>query len=489
MTASVLPGLALLPAALAVPLILLSRRRPALRDTWSVLAALAQTAVVLAMLPGAATGAVLTWHPVDLVPGIPLLLRADRLGTFFAAVASALWVLTTIYSIGYVRAVDERSQTRYFAAFAVCLLATAGLALAGNLLTFVVFFEMLTVAAYPLVVHKGTPEAGAAGRVYLAYTLTGGAALLGAVVWTHAVAGRLDFVAGGLLPAGTPAAVVWGLFLLFLVGCGVKAAIVPLHAWLPIAMIAPTPVSALLHAVAVVKAGVFGIVRVTGFVLGPDLLASSGAATLLAALALVTILAGSLVALAQDNLKRLLAFSTISQLSYVVLGAALGTPDAVAGSVFHIAAHAVLKITLFFCAGALYAAAHVERVSEMRGVGWRMPVTMGAFALAAALLAGLPPGAAFVSKWRLLQGAADAGVWLAVAALLASTLLNVAYFAPVVVRAFAGGAGAKVEEAPATMVVPLAITAVAGLAMGLAPAWPWPLLPMARAIAARVLGP
>jgi multicomponent Na+:H+ antiporter subunit D len=484
-----LPGLALLPAGLAVGLIPLLRARPPLRDAVSVVAALAQTALVLLLLPSALAGTAPAWRWLPLAPGVPLELRADPFGTLFALVASALWVLTTIYSIGYVRARREPHQTRYFACFALCLFATVGIAFASNLLTFFLFFELLTVAAYPLVIHSGSAEARAAGRMYLAYTLTGGAALLGAVAWTQALAGRLDFVPGGILPTSAAPAALWGLLALFVVGCGVKAALVPLHAWLPVAMIAPTPVSALLHAVAVVKAGVFGLVRVTGFVFGPGLLTDFGGATALAAVAIVTIVGGSLAALAQDNLKRLLAFSTISQLAYIVLGAALGTPEAVAGGALHIAAHAVLKITLFFCAGALYVVAHVERVSEMRGIGRRMPLTMGAFAVAAVLLAGLPPGAAFVSKLHLLSGAADTGAWVAVAALLASTLLNVAYFMPIVVRAFAGEPASAIAEAPATMLGPLLLTAAAGLALGLAPDRVLSILSLAGLTAASVTGP
>jgi multicomponent Na+:H+ antiporter subunit D len=488
-TPSILPGLALLPAALAVALIPLLRARPALRESVSVLAALAQTSLVLLLLPRALEGPTPVWRSLPLAPGVPLELHADALGTLFALVASTLWVLTTIYSIGYVRARREPHQTRYFACFALCLFATVGVAFAGNLLTFFLFFEVLTVAAYPLVVHDGSTRARAAGRMYLAYTLTAGAALLGAVAWTQVLAGRLDFVGGGILPADAARGALWGLLTLFVVGCGVKAALVPLHAWLPVAMVAPTPVSALLHAVAVVKAGVFGLVRVTGFVFGPDLLADLGAATALATLAGFTIVGGSLVALAQDNLKRLLAFSTISHLAYVVLGAALGTPETIAGGVLHIAAHAVLKITLFFCAGSLYVAAHVERVSELNGIGRRMPLTMGAFALAAVCLAGLPPGAAFASKWRLLVGAAESGAWLAIVVLLSSTLLNLAYFVPVVVRAFACPTDGTVAEAPATMLVPLLVTAAAGLALGLAPDGVLSVLSLASRTATSVVGP
>ena len=470
MTPSLLPGLALFPSAIAVPLILLSRRRPAVREAWSLLAALAQTAVVAVMVPAALDGATLTWAPVDLVAGYPFVLRADPLGVFFAGLASALWVLTTVYSIGYTRALAEHAQTRYFACFALALFSTVGVALAGNLLTFFGFFELLTVVTYPLVVHKETPQAAQAGRVYLGYTLTGGAALLGAVGVTQALAGSTDFVPGGLLAdVAAPKATLWLLFVLFLVGCGVKAAIVPLHTWLPVAMIAPTPVSALLHAVAVVKAGVFGLARVTGFVFGPALLHDLGADAVLATLAGATVLLASLAALAQDNLKRLLAFSTIGQLSYVVLGLALGREEAYAGAVLHMASHGLLKITLFFCAGAVYVATHKERVSELDGVGTRMPWTMAAFATAALLLSGLPPGLAFVSKWSLLGGAASAGAWTVIVVLGASAVLNAGYFVPVVLRAFLRPAAVHASEAPRAVVLPLLVTAAAGLVLGLAP--------------------
>ncbi len=486
-TTSVLPGLALLPSALAVVLIIAFRDRPAIREAWSVLAAVAQTAIVAAMLPAALAGAPPAWAPLALAPGVPLLLRADPLGVLFALVASGLWILTTIYSIGYTRALAEHAQTRYFASFALCLLATVGIALAGNLLTFLVFFELLTVATYPLVIHRESGEARQAGRIYLLYTLTGGTALLAAVVGTATVAGRLDFVPGGILRAGqaSPAA-LWGLLALFVLGCGVKAAVFPLHTWLPVAMVAPTPVSALLHAVAVVKAGVFGFARVVGFVFGTQTLEAIGGDRLLVALAVVTILLASVGALAQDNLKRLLAFSTVSQLSYIVLGLGLGGQAAVAGALFHVVSHAFLKITLFFCAGALHAAAHVEQVSEMDGVGRRMPLTMGAFAVAAFLLAGLPPGAAFLSKSSLLAGATESGAWVAFGVLLLSGLLNIAYFAPVVVRAFKPGPPAARHEAPATMLVPLLATAAAGRGLGLAPDAGGSLLTLARAVAASV---
>jgi multicomponent Na+:H+ antiporter subunit D len=480
---------ALAPLVAAVP-IALSGRRPALREAWSFAAAGMQVAAVALLARRVHAGEVPEVAVLPLVSGAPLLLRADALGLVFAALSSGLWLLTTAYSVGYVRGLREHAQTRYFACFAVCVGAAVGVALAGNLVTFVLFYELLTLATYPLVVHKQTPAALRAGRVYLAYTLGAGGCLLGATAWVQALAGTTEFRAGGLLPEGTAGGVVWGLFALLLLGVGVKAAIMPLHAWLPLAMIAPTPVSALLHAVAVVKAGVFGVLRACGYVIGPEPLAAAGAAALLAGLAGATIVLASLAALAQDNLKRLLAFSTVGQLSYVVLGAALLTGEALTGAVQHMVSHGTLKITLFFCAGAVYVATGRERVSELAGLGRRLPVTMGVFAVAALALAGVPPGAGFLSKWYLLGGAVEAGSWAAVAVLLASSVLNLAYFGPIVVAAFFRPAadGDDAAEPSAWLLAPLIVSCAAGLALGVAPNLLVGSLDLARAASRAVLG-
>jgi len=302
-------------------------------------------------------------------PGISLALRVDSLGIIFALSASALWILTSFFSIGYVRGVPEHKQTRYFASFAVCLSATMGIAFAANLLTLVIFYEILTIATYPLVIHKETKEAISAGRKYLVYLLTGGVALLLSLALTYQLAGSVDFRAGGILSAQVGRSSLIMLFILFLMSFGVKSAIMPLHSWLPAAMAAPTPVSALLHAVAVVKAGVFGFARAVGFIIGPGLLYESGTASFLAGLAAATILVGSLIALRQDNLKIRLAYSTVSHLSYIVLGLALFSPSAWVGGLLHIVNHAMMKITLFFCAGAIYVRTHCENVSELNGIG------------------------------------------------------------------------------------------------------------------------
>lgn len=469
---SPLPLFAVLAAASAIPLILVSSRRPWLRETWTLLAAITGFGVVVSLLPAVLDGR----HPAtrigEILPGVELALRVDAVGLLFGIVASFLWILTSIFSIGYVRTAGERDQTRYFASFAACLSATVGIAFSANLITFVVFYEILTIATYPLVVHKQTVEAIRAGRIYLAYTLSAGVLLLAGTIWIHAVAGSLDFVAGGLL-AGTDASAgtVGGLFALFAIGVGVKAAIMPLHAWLPAAMVAPAPVSALLHAVAVVKSGVFGVVRVVGFVFGPALLSRHDLKVWLTVAAGITILLASVMALAQDDLKRRLAYSTVGHLSYIVLAVSLLDPTAFTGGLLHISAHATMKITLFFVAGAIYAHTRAQRVSELDGIGREMPWTMGAFAVGAVGLAGIPPINGFLSKWAIGAGAASGGHELALGILLLSGVLNAAYLFPIVHRAFLRSSPRfeGLGEAPATMLLPLLATAGLSVLLGV---WP-----------------
>jgi multicomponent Na+:H+ antiporter subunit D len=483
---SLRPVLAVGVSALAALLILRLDDRPNLREGCTLLAAVAKLGLVASMLPAALRGAPLQTTLFTILPGVPLQLRADAYGVAFAIIASALWLLTSIYSIGYMRALDEHAQTRYFASFALSLSSTIGVALAANVLTLYVFYEILTFATYPLVVHKESAEAIEAGRKYLIYTLGAGVGILVAAAGIYQITGTLDLRAGGI--AGLSQAGPWTLQVLFwalIAGFGVKAALVPLHGWLPTAMIAPTPVSALLHAVAVVKSGVFGCVRVVLFVFSPLLLARIGAADALAYLAAVTILFGSVVALAQDNLKIRLAYSTISQLSYIVLGACLLTPDGMVGSVLHLANHALLKITLFFCAGAIYVGTGCERVSELAGIGRRMPWTMSAFAIGALGLAGVPPLNGFVSKWYLCLGSLEARHAGLAAVLIVSGLLNIAYFFPIVYSAFfqPSDAFSRREEAPATLLVPLLLTAVASLVLGIWPNAGAQLWQLARGVA------
>ena len=469
---SLRPILAVSVSAVAAALILRFGTRPNLRESCTFVAALLKLALVLSLVPSVLAGPPVQTTVFELLPGVPLQLRADAFGTVFAVVASSLWLLTSVYSVGYMRSLKEHAQTRYFACFALSLSATIGVAFAANLLTLYLFYEVLTLATYPLVAHKESDAAIEAGRKYLVYTLGAGVAILAAMAGIYMITGTLD-----LRPGGTPGLdqgsdfTLQVLFWTLIVGFGVKASLLPLHGWLPTAMIAPTPVSALLHAVAVVKSGVFGCVRVIGFVFGPLLLHELGAATVLAYLAATTILFGSIMALAQDNLKRRLAYSTVSQLSYIVLGAALLTPAGMMGSVLHLTSHATLKITLFFCAGAIYVTTGCDRVSQLAGIGRRMPWTMTAFTIGALGLAGVPPLNGFVSKWYLCLGSLEAHDAVFAGILIVSGLLNIAYFFPIVYAAFFQSSDRFPDrgEARPALLIPLLLTALASVILGI---WP-----------------
>jgi multicomponent Na+:H+ antiporter subunit D len=382
---------------------------------------------------------------LPVLPGLDLVLQADALSVLFMALSAVLWLLTTIYAVGYLERGDHRS--RFFGFFSLCVGATVGIAMSGNLFTFLIFYEVLTLATYPLVVHRGTAEAIRAGRTYLAYTLGGGLALLVGVVWLWSVAGTTDFVPRGVLGAvgEEQAGALRTIFVLLIAGLGVKAALVPLHSWLPISMVAPAPVSALLHAVAVVKAGAFGIFRVLHDVYGIELAATLGLTVPLAAAAAVTILYGSFRALAQDDLKRRLAFSTVSQVSYITLGAALGSPVAALGGLAHLIHQGLMKITLFLCAGNFAEGLGVKKVSQMDGIGPRMPGTAIAFTIGALGMIGIPPLAGFVSKWFLAGGGIGAGADWVILVLLGSSLLNALYFLPILHRIWFREAEAPAE--------------------------------------------
>jgi len=487
---SLKPLLAVLVSLVAVFFIVIPNQRPNVRESWTILAALAKFALVASMLPLVMQGKSPAITLFAVSPGISLALRVDYLGIIFGLSASFLWIVTSFFSIGYVRGIPEHKQTRYFASFAICLSATMGIAFAANLLTLVIFYEILTIATYPLVLHRETPEAIFGGRKYLVYLLTGGVFLLFALGFTYQLSGSVDFQAGGILPAQVAKSSVIMLFALFLLSFGVKSAIMPMHSWLPTAMVAPTPVSALLHAVAVVKAGVFGFARAIGFIIGPAVLNESGAAGFLAALTAATILAASLIALRQDNLKARLAYSTVGHLSYIVLGLSLLSPSAWTGALLHIVNHAMMKITLFFCAGAIHVRTHCENVSQLNGIGRQMPLTMAAFAIASVGLAGIPPVNGFISKWYLVQGSYDVGQMAFVITFLLSGLLNAGYFFSIVVRAFFAPSDkfTRFGEASPLMVVPLMITAALSLLMGLFPDRLPYFFQLASSVAQSVLG-
>lgn len=458
-------------ASMALPLtgailISLARRLPNLREAITLSTAAMLLAVVLTLLPLVMAGVRPSLVLFSLLPGLDIAFQVEPLGMLFGLIASGLWIVNSLYSIGYMRGNKEANQTRFFVYFALSIAATMGIAFSGNLFTLFIFYEVLTLSTYPLVTHAGTEKARDGGRVYLGLLLsTSTVFLLPALVFIWYIAGSTDFTVGGLLADKLKPGELAVLLGLCVFGIG-KAALMPFHRWLPAAMVAPTPVSALLHAVAVVKAGVFSVVKVMVYVFGVDTLATAGATNWLVAVAGFSIIAASVVALTADNLKRRLAYSTVSQLSYVTMAAALLAPLSLVGAVMHIAAHAVGKITLFFAAGAIYTAAHKTEVSQLDGIGRRMPWTMAAFAIAALSMIGLPPAAGFISKWYMLSGAMASQHWLAVTVIVLSTLLNAGYFLPIVYRAFfiappADPHGHPHGEAPLPMVIALTVTAVA----------------------------
>ncbi|GAB7017294.1 proton-conducting transporter transmembrane domain-containing protein [Halostagnicola bangensis] len=460
---SIRPLAAVLVSAIAMVLIIASYRYPNVRESWSVLAALAKFGIVVSMLPGVLGGDTYRWSlsdslGVEFLAGIDFALEADGLGMLFALLASFLWIFTSFYAAGYMRGLDEHAQTRFFAAFAASLSTAVGIAFSANLVTIFVFYELLSLVTYPLVAHNEDDEARIAGRKYLTYTFFGGGVFLLAgtvmIYWLTSGIGdpTVAFQTGGMEAVAEAAGeednqiYAQAAFFLLIAGFGVKAAVMPLHSWLADAMVAPTPVSGLLHAVAVVKSGAFGVARVILDVYGVEtiqdlplsvpVVGEVGLNVPVAILAAFTLLAASIIALRKDHLKRRLAYSTTAQLSYIVLGLSMLEPIAILGALFHIPAHAFGKLTLFFCAGAVHVETHTDYVSEMAGIGKRMPLTMSAFAIGAAGMAGIPLVAGFVSKFYMLIGAMDVGYWPFALALIISGILNIAYLWPVVYTAF-----------------------------------------------------
>lgn len=435
-----------------------------IRDTFTLLCAGLTFGCVLIVLSN--VGNTIT-EPVSLFnvfPGIDIAFNVEPLGLMFALIGSGLWILTHIYGVGYMRGNNEKHHARFFACFCIAISSVIGIAFASNMFTLFLFYEILTVSTYPLVAHKGTPEAIRGARTYLAILIGTSIALqLTAIIWTYVLTGTLDFTQGGILDGKVAGWIVPVLLGLYAFGIG-KAALMPFHKWLPAAMVAPTPVSALLHAVAVVKAGVFTMLKVGIYIFGIDFLAETGASEWLMWLAAYSIIAASVVALFQDNLKKRLAYSTISQLSYITLGMALATSMGALGGGMHIAMHAMGKITLFMCAGAIYVRYHKTEVSQMQGLGRAMPITFAAFLIGSLSIIGLPPLGGSWPKFLLILGAVEAEHLLIIGVLMVSSLLNVAYLLPIVGRAFflpaPEGTPTKFAEAPLLVWLPPAITAV-----------------------------
>lgn len=490
---SVKPFLALSVSAIAAALILLTgERRRNLREGWTLMASLLKFSIVTSMIPSVLNGKVIEWTLIELFPGVSLQFRVDAFGLFFATLASCLWMATSAYSIGYMRGLQSKSQTRFFFCFALALHGAIGIAFAGNLLTLFIFYEVLTISTFPLVAHKETDEAIFGGRKYLAYLLVGATLILFATGLTYCLAQTLNFKEGGFLRGHGTEVSLQLLFVTFIIGFGTKAALMPLHEWLPTAMVAPTPVSALLHAVAVVKAGVFCLLRVLLYVFGPELLSELNMWVPLAYLASFSILVSGMLALAQDNLKRRLAFSTINNLAIIILGASLLSPSGITGGIFHMAAHGFMKITLFFVAGAIYVKTHREKVSELDGIGRSMPITMISFAIASLGIAGIPPMAGFVTKWYLCLGSLEAKQIVFLFVLLASTLMDIAYFAPIIYQSFfkqsVNPSSPNFNEASLWMVIPIATCAAISILLGIAPNIFFHFFEIATAVAKSVLG-
>lgn len=478
---SIRPLLAIAVSLTGAVLILCLRNHANLRDATSVAAAVLKFGIVISLAPLVLAGGTHDLTLFEVLPGIDFAFRVDALGMVFATVSSLLWILAALYSIGYMRSQNEKAQTRFFAAFAVSLSAAVGGAFAANLFTLVIFYEVLSLITYPLVYHKEDNASWGGSRRYVVYLMGASKSLLlAALALTYHLAGTLDFMPQGLF-GGVDASdtLLSVVYLCYLFGFA-KAAIMPFHAWLPAAMVAPTPVSALLHAVAVVKMGVFCLLRVIFHVMGVDLMGSLGLGIATAYLVSFTIVIASVYALTRDDLKARLAYSTISQLSYIILGAVLLTPMAAVGGVTHIAAHAFSKITLFFCAGSIYCASHRRNISDLAGIGRQLPWTMGAFFIGSLGMIGIPPTGGFISKWYLVLGSVEAGGLVFLVVLLVSAVLNAAYFLPVTYTAFFEKPKPPVDQNLVAMqdvreipmvAVPLLITAVLSLVLGLNPGY------------------
>jgi len=471
-----------LVVALLVPLIgaigvMLKGANENVRETISSVSSIILFALVCSLIPDIVHHKILYFRIFEILPNVTVTLRADAMSMIFAIVASSLWTIAVFYSMGYMRGLNEHAQTRFNACFALAIFGAIGVAFSDNLFTMYLFYEIVSVCTYPLVAHHQDDEGYEGGRKYLVYlTATAKMFLLPAMILIYVLTGSLDFATNiqtGIFSPEVSKPLVVMLYIFCLFGFA-KNGVMPFHHWLPGAMVAPTPVSALLHAVAVVKVGVFCTTRVMLYVFGVDTMTALNLGIPTAYFVGFTIIVASIIALSKDNLKARLAYSTVSQLSYIILGVALLTPAAIEGGLIHIVNHAFAKITLFFCAGAIYVAAHKKDISDMEGLGKVMPFTFGAFAIASLSMIGAPPVAGFVSKWKLLVGSMQAHQFGILLLLLASTLLNAAYFVPVTYRAFFGKRPADepftgIKEAPLSMLVPILIACFISVLIGIFP--------------------
>ncbi|MBP02627.1 MAG: cation:proton antiporter [Rhodospirillaceae bacterium] len=473
-------ALAILIPALVGCICFLLPKRNFVRDGVTILGAISHIFVMSQLYSAVISGAVPKLHVLKIFPGANISFAVEPLGLLFGGLVSILWLISSVYAIGYMRASNEDRLHIFFGFFAIAISATVALAFSDNLIALFVFYEVLTFSTYPLVSHRRDSDARDGARKYITILLsTSVLFFLPAIVWTYGLSGTVEFKVGGIIPSDTSVSTLLILAFLFLYGVG-KAAVMPVHRWLPSAMVAPAPVSALLHAVAVVKAGVFTILKIIIFVFGVDSFKSFGGSTYFVYISGITVIVASVIALGHDNLKSRLAYSTISQLSYVVLAASLATPLAIIGACMHIIAHAFLKITLFFAAGSIYLSAHKIKISDLDGIGKRMPFTMLAFAIGALGMIGIPPTAGFLGKWFILSSVMSSQDYFVIFVIFVSTLLNTSYFVPVIYNSFAKSEQ-KIPtddhgESPFMVVLPLSITALASLLIFLFPALPLSLI-------------
>jgi len=470
-------GLAVIIPLIGALVVMTMNNRPNLREAISSCASVLLFITVLSFIPALKAGHTLVYPVFNILPGLSITLRADGFSMIFAMVASSLWMIAVFYSMGYMRAHDEPCQTRFNACFALAIFGAIGVALSDNLFTLYLFYEIVSICTYPLVAHHQDEEGYSGARKYIIYlTSTAKMFLLPALILIYVLVGNLDFphnISTGMFPADTQGWVIVMLYCFCILGFA-KNGVMPLHHWLPGAMVAPTPVSALLHAVAVVKVGVFCTTRTMLYVFGVDTMNALNLGIPTAYFVGFTIIMASVIALSKDNLKARLAYSTVSQLSYIILGVALLTPHSIDGGLIHIVNHAFSKITLFFCAGAIYIAAHKKYISEMGGLGRTMPFTFGAFAVASLSMIGAPPAAGFVTKWYLLVGSMEAHQIGILLILITSTVLNVGYFAPVTYHAFfgkrpEGESETGIKEAPLSMLIPILIAVTISVIIGIYP--------------------
>lgn len=429
---TVLPLIAVFSPIICSILILVFRNHPNIRESWTIITSIICCLSILSLIP-----VVLKDGSIDLIlftifSGIDYAYHVDAFGLIFALTSSLLWILVSFYSIGYMRSLNEHNQTRYYFFFALAMFSTIGVAFSKNLVTMYIHYELLSLFTYPLVAHEETREALSAGRRYLVYMIVSGCFLLAATLITYWLTGTTDFTYNGIISVSSASKLVLqSLFLIFILGF-MKAAYMPFHSWLPTAMVAPTPVSALLHAVAVVKAGVFGIIRVVCYIYGVSMVKELGLGVILACFISFTVIVANLFAIREDNLKKRLAYSTINQLAFIILGVSLLSPLSLKGSMFHIFFHAFMKITLFMCAGTIMAVTGMKYISEMRGIGKAMPITSISFTIGALGMCGLPPVAGFISKWLIGLGAIDSGYTIFLFVILIASLLDAVYFFPII---------------------------------------------------------